>query len=173
MPISENAKAVLERRYLARDEQGQPTETVDGLFRRVANAVAEGDRRFDSKADVVATATGGKNVVNRQALDRAKAGVFILNVGHVAEEIDGEYLRQYPQEEVMPYINAYRMADKTLYLLANGSMLNLTAGFGDSLNAFDVTLAVMARGIRHIVTDGMRAPAKVYLLPQAVWQQAL
>ena len=35
MPISENAKAVLERRYLARDEQGQPTETVDGLFRRV------------------------------------------------------------------------------------------------------------------------------------------
>ncbi len=73
----------------------------------------------------------------------------------------------------MPYINAYRMADKTVYLLANGSMLNLTAGFGDSLNAFDVTLAVMASGIRHIVTDGMRAPAKVYLLPQAVWQQAL
>lgn len=126
-----------------------------------------------ASADVVATATGGKNVVNRQALERAKAGVFILNVGHVAEEIDGEYLRQYPQEEVMPYINAYRMADKTIYLLANGSMLNLTAGFGDSLNAFDVTLAVMASGIRHIVSDGMRAPAQVYLLPQAVWQQAL
>ena len=52
-------------------------------------------------------------------------------------------------------------------------MLNLTAGFGDSLNAFDVTLAVMASGIHHIVTDGMRAPAQVYLLPQAVWQQAL
>ena len=56
MPISENAKAVLARRYLARDEQGNPTETVDGLFRRVANAVAEGDRHFDPKADVVATA---------------------------------------------------------------------------------------------------------------------
>ncbi|MBN0538099.1 hypothetical protein JTM59_34810, partial [Pseudomonas aeruginosa] len=27
-----------------------------------------------ASADVVATATGGKNVVNRQALDRAKAG---------------------------------------------------------------------------------------------------
>ncbi|WP_275533045.1 vitamin B12-dependent ribonucleotide reductase [Flavonifractor sp. An9] len=56
MPISENAKAVLERRYLARDERGNPTETVDGLFHRVANAVAEGDRHFDPKADVVATA---------------------------------------------------------------------------------------------------------------------
>ena len=56
MPISENAKAVLERRYLARDEHGNPTETVDGLFRRVANAIAEGDRHFDPKADVVSTA---------------------------------------------------------------------------------------------------------------------
>ncbi len=141
-----------------------------GGLRRLARG---GPQEAIASADVVATATGGKNVVNRQALDRAKAGVFILNVGHVAEEIDGDYLRQYPQEEVMPYINAYRMADKTVYLLANGSMLNLTAGFGDSLNAFDVTLAVMASGIRHIVTEGMRAPAKVYLLPQAVWQQAL
>ncbi len=35
---------------------GTAHQTVDGLFRRVANAVAEGDRRFDSKADVVATA---------------------------------------------------------------------------------------------------------------------
>jgi hypothetical protein len=87
--------------------------------------------------------------------------VFILNVGHVAEEIDCEYLRQFRHEEVMPYINAYRMGDKTVYLMANGSMLNLTAGFGDSLNAFDVTLAVMASGIQHIVTDGMTAPADV------------
>lgn len=97
--------------------------------------------------------------------------MFILNVGHVAEEIDCEYLRQFAQEEVMPYINAYRMGDKTVYLLANGSMLNLTAGFGDSLNAFDVTTAVMASGIQHIVTDGMTAPADVYLLPQSVWQK--
>ena len=121
----------------------------------------------------MATATGGKKVVNRQALDKAKDGVFSRNVGHVAEEIDCEYLRQFAQEEVMPYINAYRMGDKTVYLLANGSMLNLTAGFGDSLNAFDVTLAVMASGIQHIVTDGMNAPADVYLLPQSVWQKAL
>ena len=56
MPISENAYAVLERRYLARDEKGQPTETVDGLFRRVADAIAAADARFDPKADVTATA---------------------------------------------------------------------------------------------------------------------
>ncbi len=39
-----------------------------------------------ASADVVATATGGKNVVNRQALERAESGESLsLNVGHVAE----------------------------------------------------------------------------------------
>lgn len=122
---------------------------------------------------MVATATGAKKVVNSTALDNAKDGVFILNVGHVAEEIDCGYLRHFSHDEVMPYINAYRVGDKTVYLMANGSMLNLTAGFGDSLNAFDVALAVMASGIHHIVTDGMNAEANVYLLPQSVWQKAL
>ena len=55
MPISENARAVLERRYLARDEKGQAIETVDGLFRRVAGAIAAADALFDPKADVAAT----------------------------------------------------------------------------------------------------------------------
>ena len=42
MPISDNARAVLERRYLIRDAQGRPTETVEELFRRVARAIAQG-----------------------------------------------------------------------------------------------------------------------------------
>lgn len=50
--ITENAKAVLERRYLAKDENGNPVETVDGLFHRVAGAVAAADAVFDPKADV-------------------------------------------------------------------------------------------------------------------------
>ena len=56
MPISENAKAVLEKRYLMRDENGTPTETVEGLFHRVADAIAAADLHFDPKADVKATA---------------------------------------------------------------------------------------------------------------------
>ena len=39
----ENARAVLERRYLIRDEHGDPVETVEELFRRVAGAIAAAD----------------------------------------------------------------------------------------------------------------------------------
>lgn len=124
-------------------------------------------------ADVIATATGAKNVLSGKLIEQAKSGLFILNVGHVAEEIDVPFLKQYKMSEPMPYVNAYQMGNKTIYLLADGSMFNLTAGYGDSLNAFDVTLAVMASGIAHIVGEGEKAEKAVYLLPQHVWQTVL
>ena len=40
MNISENARKVLEARYLVRGEDGAPEETVEGLLRRVAGAIA-------------------------------------------------------------------------------------------------------------------------------------
>lgn len=51
MPMTENARAVLERRYLIRDEKGKPVETVDELFHRVAGAIASADTKFDPSAD--------------------------------------------------------------------------------------------------------------------------
>ena len=52
MKLTENAKTVLERRYLKRDAQGQALETVEELFRRVADAIAQADRSYDPQADV-------------------------------------------------------------------------------------------------------------------------
>jgi len=63
MPISDNARVVLERRYLIRDERGNATETVDELFQRVANAIAAGDLNFDPNADVKATAKAFYNMM--------------------------------------------------------------------------------------------------------------
>jgi ribonucleoside-diphosphate reductase alpha chain len=40
MSLSSNAMAVLERRYIRKDEIGQPMETVEGMFHRVAYHVA-------------------------------------------------------------------------------------------------------------------------------------
>ncbi len=54
MQIGENARVVLEKRYLTRDIDGKPTESVEGLFRRVASALAEPDKRYDHNADVAA-----------------------------------------------------------------------------------------------------------------------
>ncbi len=51
--LSENSRAVLERRYLRRGEDGKPVESVEGMFYRVASHVAMGEAEADG--DVAAT----------------------------------------------------------------------------------------------------------------------
>jgi ribonucleoside-diphosphate reductase alpha chain len=46
MELDENALLVLKRRYLVRDQAGSPVETPDGMFRRVAAAVAAVEDRY-------------------------------------------------------------------------------------------------------------------------------
>ncbi|HNW05273.1 MAG TPA: vitamin B12-dependent ribonucleotide reductase, partial [Oscillospiraceae bacterium] len=56
MKLTDNAIAVLERRYLVKNEQGECVETPEDLFRRVASAVASADRNYDTEADTGALA---------------------------------------------------------------------------------------------------------------------
>ena len=48
---------VLERRYLVKNEKGEPVETIEGMFHRVADAIASADLLHGEKADVGATAS--------------------------------------------------------------------------------------------------------------------
>lgn len=45
--LSENARTVLEKRYLRHDEERRPSETVEEMFWRVAYHVAEAEREWD------------------------------------------------------------------------------------------------------------------------------
>ncbi|MCH7768975.1 MAG: vitamin B12-dependent ribonucleotide reductase [Nitrospinae bacterium] len=54
MPLTENSIAVLVRRYLKKDEAGAPTERPEDMFRRVAENVAEADRRYKATDEEVA-----------------------------------------------------------------------------------------------------------------------
>ena len=56
--INDNAMKVLEKRYLAKNEYGEITEDVSGLFMRVARAIAAADANYDPNADVEAVANG-------------------------------------------------------------------------------------------------------------------
>lgn len=44
--LTENAKIVLQRRYLLRDADGNIVETPEGMFHRVTNAIAQGDLQY-------------------------------------------------------------------------------------------------------------------------------
>ncbi len=54
LPLSDNAVKVLERRYLKKDDNGNPIERPEEMFRRVARTIAEADLKHDPEADIKA-----------------------------------------------------------------------------------------------------------------------
>ena len=51
--FTQNAQTVLERRYLAKDENGNVVETTEELFRRVARTIASADRAYGKTDDEI------------------------------------------------------------------------------------------------------------------------
>jgi ribonucleoside-diphosphate reductase alpha chain len=98
--ISGNAMKVLEKRYLAKDETGRVVEDAEGLFARVARAVAAADAAYDKKADIGAVEsrffdlmTSLRFLPNSPTLMNAGrplgqlSACFVLPVGDSMEEI--------------------------------------------------------------------------------------
>jgi len=53
LKLSENAIKVLERRYLNKDEKGNIIESPEGLFRRVADAIASADKLYGKSEEEI------------------------------------------------------------------------------------------------------------------------
>ncbi|MGD8361673.1 MAG: ribonucleotide reductase N-terminal alpha domain-containing protein, partial [Gemmatimonadota bacterium] len=51
--LSENARIVLGKRYLKKDDEGEPTEEPQVMFWRVAHTVAKEDARFGASEAAV------------------------------------------------------------------------------------------------------------------------
>jgi adenosylhomocysteinase len=119
-------------------------------------------------ADVVVTATGRPHVVSALHVKLLADGCFLLNVGHTGDEIEVEALG--PRHEVMPFVEEARVGAGTVYLFAGGSMANLTAGHGDTLNSFDITMATMLAGLQYVLSPEARAESPgLHPLPRS-WE---
>jgi ribonucleoside-diphosphate reductase alpha chain len=50
LPLSENARTVLERRYLRKDANGTPLETPAQMFRRIARHIAKAEEKYENES---------------------------------------------------------------------------------------------------------------------------
>ncbi len=100
------------------------------------------------RCQIIVTATGVEGVMSEEHLRHVKPGTILFNAGHSNREIDIDWLYQQPHQRMKAHIERFEIGETHLYLLAQGSLLNLAAGAGPySSDQFDHYTAVMLLGI--------------------------
>jgi adenosylhomocysteinase len=120
------------------------------------------------QGDFFVTVTGNRDVITDGHFDVMKNGAIMCNAGHFDIEINKKDLaaRAVQVREVRKNIDEYTMKDgRKLYLLAEGRLVNLAAGDGHPVEVMDLTFALQALSLRHVVQNGKSLKAKVHSVP--------
>jgi len=120
-------------------------------------------------ADIIITVTGDLNVVDEKHLKLAKDGVIVANSGHFNDEININALENLSKSKrtVRDFVEEYTLYDgRTVYLLAEGRLLNLAAAEGHPAVVMDMSFANQALGAEYIVKNARNMEKKVYVLPR-------
>ena len=118
-------------------------------------------------ADVVLTATGCKHIISGEHVNVMKDGCILGNVGHFDNEIDKNALNKGSVSKVREFVDEYRMKDgRSLYLVADGRLMNLAAGQGHPAEIMDMSFAIQALGMEYLVKNHSRLGNDVYTVPE-------
>ncbi len=142
---------------------------------RAVEAIMDGFRvgkmeEMIRQADFLVTATGCSNVATQEVIARAKDGLIMANAGHFDVEIDKNALATLAvgQEEVRDGIRRFKLRDgRNVYLLGEGRLVNLVLGDGHPVEIMDISFALQALTLKHIVESKSLPPA-VYSVPEQI-----
>jgi adenosylhomocysteinase len=99
------------------------------------------------KGDIFVTVTGNKHVIDETTIDLMKNGAIVANSGHFDNEINVKYLDEISKDWtiIRPNVREYHLKNgKTLYLLAEGRLVNLSAAEGHPSEVMDMSFANQA-----------------------------
>jgi len=121
-------------------------------------------------ADLVITATGCADVVPEEALQHAKDGIVLCNAGHFNVEVRPDTLAKMAaaQRTVRDGVEEYTMPDgRHLYLLGEGRLVNLVLGDGHPVEIMDMSFAVQALTLEHLLQESPLKP-DLYSVPPEI-----
>jgi len=109
------------------------------------------------RCEVIVTATGVEGVLGAEQLARVRPGAILFNAGHSNLEIDTAWLYAHEYQRLKAHIERFDLGSTYLFLLGQGSLLNLSSGAGPfGIDQFDHYTAVMLLGIAWMM-DGIPA----------------
>ena len=129
--------------------------------------------------DLFVTVTGDKSVLRPEHFEAMKDGAIVCNSGHFNVEIDIpglEALAKTVRKGVRNLVDAYEMPNgRTIYLLAEGRLVNLSAAEGHPASVMDLSFAVPAMTGEWVVANKGSLEIRVHDVPHEVdeWVAAL
>jgi len=123
------------------------------------------------EGDIFVTLTGCKHVVNREHIEVMKSGAVLANAGHFDLEINKDDLSEMAvsRRVVRKNIEEFVMADgRKIYLLAEGRLVNLAAGDGHPTEIMDLSFAMQALAVLHILEHHKEMAKQVFNFPEEV-----
>jgi adenosylhomocysteinase len=129
--------------------------------------------------DLFVTVTGNKNVIRREHFEVMKDGAVVCNSGHFNVEIDIPGLEEMAKavhKGVRRFVDGYELPDgRTIYLLADGRLVNLSAAEGHPAAVMDMSFAVQALTTEWVVKNKETLDVRVHDVPHEVdeWVAAL
>jgi len=123
--------------------------------------------------DIFITVTGNKHVIDKPSIDVFKNGAIIANSGHFDNEINITYLENVAKDwiNIRPNVREYHLKDgRTIYLLAEGRLVNLSAAEGHPSEVMDMSFANQALTAEWLTDKKTIAKLenKVYPVPEKI-----
>ncbi len=121
------------------------------------------------QADIIISATGCKDVVRREHLQVLKDGCVLGNSGHFDNEVSRKALEELAgsPKRVREFVEEYRFQDgRRAYLIAEGRLMNLSAGQGHPVEIMDMSFSIQALALEHLVRNSGSMRPVVYTIPK-------
>ncbi len=123
-----------------------------------------------SNADIVVTATGNKDIVNKEAFRMMKDKTIVCNIGHFDNEIDMSWLETNFSEQktnIKPQVDSYRISkDKEIIILAEGRLVNLGCATGHPSFVMSNSFTNQVLAQIELWNNSKSYENKVYMLPK-------
>jgi len=121
------------------------------------------------QADIVVTVTGNKNVIDAKHFNLLKDGVVLCNAGHFDIEINIKALASVAKKrpvEGRTEVEEYDLGGKTVFVLAEGRLVNLACAEGHPSCVMDLSFANQALAIEYLAFNHQNMEPRVYVLPE-------
>ena len=120
-----------------------------------------------SKADIVVTATGNKDIVTADHMREMKDRAILCNIGHFDNEIQVEALKNYKWDEIKPQVHEITLpSKKRIILLAEGRLVNLGCATGHPSFVMSASFTNQVTAQIELWNNSDKYEKKVYVLPK-------